>query len=92
MRLSACWSVTPASRFLNCTCPRCCLWTGPQKGDAIIGHSELIGHPNASDAAWADYTPYFQQYGPITNIMMLRAYFYDGEWHDPGEFKGLQFW
>jgi len=24
--------------------------------------------------------------------MMLRAYFYDGEWHDPGEFKGLQFW
>jgi hypothetical protein len=68
------------------------LLAGPRLGDRIIGHSQLYGQPNASDAIWADQTAYFEQYGPLTNVMLLRAYFYDGEWHDPGEFKGLQTW
>lgn len=64
----------------------------PSKYDAIVGNSSLYGHANMSDAVAHDDTWAFRRYGPVSRLTLYKAWYYDGAWHDPGEFKGIQAW
>lgn len=63
-----------------------------QGTDSLLGQTQLFGNVNSSDSLWHDQVWAFRQFGPITKVTMYKAHFYDGEWHDPGELKGFQFW
>lgn len=65
---------------------------GPWRFDRIVFNSPLLGKANMSDSAWHDDTWAFRRYGPISRLTLYKAWFYDGVWHNPGEFKGIQTW
>lgn len=45
-----------------------------------------------SDSAWHDDTWAFRAFGALSRLTLYKAWFYDGAWHNPGEFKGIQAW
>jgi hypothetical protein len=65
---------------------------GPTRFDPIVSNSTLYGRPNMSDSVWHDDTWAHKRWGPISRLTLYKAWYYDGEWHDPGEFKGIQAW
>uniref|UniRef100_A0A383VG82 Uncharacterized protein n=1 Tax=Tetradesmus obliquus TaxID=3088 RepID=A0A383VG82_TETOB len=64
----------------------------PSKIDPVVGYSSLYGRPAPNDTVWHNQEWAFRMYGPLSRFTLFKAWYYDGEWHDPGELKGLQTW
>jgi hypothetical protein len=64
----------------------------PSKVDPVVGYSNLYGRPAPNDTVWHNQEWAFRMYGPLSQFTLFKAWYYDGEWHDPGELKGLQSW
>ncbi|KAF6256750.1 hypothetical protein COO60DRAFT_1528060 [Scenedesmus sp. NREL 46B-D3] len=81
--LCATW-VVEANTLVNCKLP--------SKVDPVVGYSNLYGRPTPNDTVWHNQEWAFRMHGPLSRFTLFKAWFYDGEWHDPGELKGLQSW
>jgi hypothetical protein len=64
----------------------------PSRHDPVVGISRLLGLRNRSDSMRHDDAWAFRRHGPISRLTLFKAWYYDGEWHDPGELKGMQSW
>jgi hypothetical protein len=77
--------------IVYCISP-CWCHTAPSKDDPIIGYSPFYGFKDPKDVIWFNQEIAFRRYGPLSQFILYKAWYYDGEWHDPGELKGLQTW